>query len=54
MKKLFLLLTAVCALMCIACKGDISPKETYTVEFETYGGTQINPQTVKEGDKVER
>ena len=54
MKKLFLLLTAVCALMCIACKGDISPKETYTVEFETDGGTKINPQTVKEGEKAIR
>lgn len=52
MKKVFILLIAACALVLSACNGAAVSVQTYTVKFESNGGTQVNPQTINEGNKA--
>lgn len=51
LRYLLLLLLSVCMLGALAACGG---GETYTVTFETYGGTAIEPYELKEGEEIKR
>ncbi|MDR2148571.1 MAG: InlB B-repeat-containing protein, partial [Tannerella sp.] len=50
-----ILLTALFAAMFTSCEKDEENEvPTYTVTFNSKGGSQITPQTVREGDRIEK
>lgn len=56
MKQIFSLLCtlALCAMVAVGCSddNDDAVKKTYTVTFDSQGGSAVSAQTVKEGEKV--
>lgn len=56
MKQIFSLLCtlAICAMIAVSCSDDNeeAAKKTFTVTFNTQGGSAVSAQTVKDGDKV--